>query len=162
MRIAPALLLPAAWLALTGAAAPSLTDAAECRLPCAEAHALLATLPTTKHVDQSVAPGRRIANYYAGPMPRAFGFQASSFGSTDMLDDDSERFMVITSFKLPFDQVRAAAIKVHGEAACPIGDRATFCMGTVRTEPDWTVSMLISEDDGEVSIGCAYRRDPTK
>lgn len=153
-------LLPAAWLALSAAAAPSLNAVAECRASHAEMRAAIAKVPLNRQSDESKPPLRNIANYFGGPMPQVYGFQAIEFGSTDMLETDSERYMVITRVDAPFDQVRAAALKVHGENGCAMqGERG--CIGTLRQEADgWEALLVILPTGDRVSVGCAYIRTP--
>jgi hypothetical protein len=151
------LLLPC--VLLTGAAPPSIGALAECRLSQAEVRALVATLPVDRRNDESQAPDRAISTYFGGPMPKLFGFQATQFGSTDMLDSRGERYMVITNVEAPFADVRAAVLKAHGEEACPMEGSDPICVGTLRSDGDWKIRVIIADNDSDVSFGCAYMRE---
>ena len=152
------LLLPACAL-LTGAAPPSVGALAECRLSQAEMRALVATLPVDHKNDESEPPYRAIMTYFGGPMPAPFGFEATQFGSTDMLDKDGERYMLISTLHAPFAEIRAAVVKAHGEAACPMTGTDPICSGDVRTDGKWKIRLIIADNDSDVSFGCAYMRE---
>lgn len=158
MRHLALTLLPAALL-LTGAApVGSINDMAECRLSYADMRAVAATVPLRDKADSSEGQTRRIANYYQGTMPTAFGFHANDFGSTDMLDSGGERYMIITTYAETFEEVRSAAVAVHGQEACPIDQSGATCLGPIRTEGEWQVNLLITHANGKTSVGCAYKR----
>ncbi|MCW3847974.1 hypothetical protein OF829_12060 [Sphingomonas sp. LB-2] len=156
-------LLPAAWLALSGAAAPqpadALRDLAECRLAPEAVGPAVAALRIDAAHEAEDGPRHRIVRNYALPGGMTiFGLPAAALGSLETLEDGTRRIMIITSVERPYAEVKAAALAGHGQAKCEAEARRdyTTCQVFAIKKAESRTSLLIGENGDTTDIACTY------
>ena len=117
-------LLPAAWLALSGAALPEPTLQAvfECQAEVGPSLKLLETLPRTRDDDESEPPVKSIQRLYTPPADlTVFGFKPFTIASSYMVTAEGDQeVLILAAVKAPYKQVEAAMLKARGLKSCPM------------------------------------------
>lgn len=158
-------LIPAAWLALAGAATPQQADTirqlAECRLDPAQALPAIATLPVADKREMDDGPRKRIIRDYDRPAGvTVFGTPVSAVSSLETIETGRNRIMIITTVKAPMATVESAALSANGKSACENQDEGgrTTCNVAVRFTPSGRVTLMIASNEGATDIACSYQR----
>lgn len=165
MRIAPLALLPAAWLALIGAAPADLTfqEFAECRASYEQAIAVMTRFDIARTIDRSKAPDRYLTRVYAVPATlTTYGYTPLSVGSADIVEGSDARLLIMAVIDAPYDEVEQSVLAANKLAACPRHDdgKPPNCRVFVRTGKGWRTSLQIRQVDNRVALQCAHVREP--
>ena len=152
-------LIPACWLALSGAVpAPAPLDTgAECRAPRAQVTSVLAGLPV-EEVRASDEGGE--ITYYQIPRDlRAFGYAPVMLALSVSSTPGSEHMQLLTVVRGPYADVERRVLAAHGQDACPerIPGEGNNCTVNLTIPGGGTAMMVIQDfDDGAIGINCAY------
>ena len=165
MRIPSPALLPAAWLALTGAAPPpdsSLQSLTECRLDYDHAMETAAALPvslSTESMSPGDDPSQLLSRSIVVPADlKVFGFTPSRIVVTEMVPADGvHRLSILSVVHAPYPDVERSLLAGHKIAQCT--DRTSGsreCLAISNYGAKWHMGLLVRESDKGILIDCMF------
>ena len=146
-----------ALLAL-GAAPPTVSDVAECRLPHDAALDAVRRLPVPHRKDQHSEDGYTHMRTFDPHRVKPFGFAVRAFNVTEVDAISHESLDFVAMPDAPYATVRTAALASRGKSECDNReDAGTMCV-IERRQEGWSVSLILQETDTGLLLSCSYLR----